>query len=145
MFEPNAQNHANAGVSCRLPRIWREQPKIWFCHVESVLEENNVVLGRSKYNLVVGALDFDTFTDFANILISPPQSDKYGALKMPILQRLTDPPVRQLQKIFSEVQLEGYKPSQLFRYMCALVGDHASVDVSKAHWLTLLPNHVQSI
>ena len=135
----------SAAATCRLPPIWRAQPKVWFCQVESVLEENNVIIDRSKYNLVVGALDSETLADVADLLLDPPATDRYLALKTRILERLSDTPERQLQKVFSEVQLEGRKPSQLFRHMRVLAGDSASESVIRARWLTLLPSHVQGI
>ena len=109
------------------------------------MRESRVVSDRSKYNMVVGALDPDTLADVSDILLNPAVEDKFGAFKTRILERLTNPPERQLQKVFSEVHLEGRKPSQLFRHMRALVGNHATEDVIKARWLTLLPSHMQSI
>ena len=131
-MDTDAQGNPFAGAACRLPRIWREQAIIWFCQVESILEESRVFSDRSKYNLVIGVLDPDTLAEVSDILLNPPREDKYKELKTRILERLTDPPDRQLQKVLSEVQLEGRKPSQLFRHMRALAGNHASEDVIKA-------------
>ena len=77
------------------------------------MEENRIVSDKSKYNLVVGALDSETLADVADFLLDAPATDRYSALKTSILERFSDTPERQLQKVFSEVQLEGRTPSQL--------------------------------
>ena len=64
------------------------------------MKENRVVIDKSKYNLVVGALDPETLADAADLLLDPPATDRYLTLKTRILECLSDTPERQLQKIF---------------------------------------------
>ena len=135
----------NAAARCRLPPIGRAQPRIWFCQVEKMMQINQVHSDRSKYGLVVSALDVETLADVGDLLVNPPENDKYQALKAKILERLTDTPERQLQKVFSELQLDGRKPSQLFRHMRALADNLANDNVIRARWLALPPCHVQNI
>ena len=110
-----------------------------------MMQINQVHSDHLKCGLVVSALGVETLADVGDLLVNPPENDKYQALKAKILERLTDTPERQLQKVFSELQLDGRKPSQLFRHMRVLAGNLANDNVIRARWLALLPCHVQNI
>ena len=134
----NENDDTAAAAKCRLPPMWRAQPTVWFYQAESILDVSRVHTDRSKYNLLVAALDPETLADVADTLASPPEEGRYEALKARILQRLVDPPDRQLQKMLSELQLDGRKPSQLYRHMKTLAGNLATDSVIRAFYVAYM-------
>ena len=116
-------NDGRTSPRCRLPPFWRSQPAMWFLHAEASMAQDAVNSDEGKYRSVVASLDMDTLSDLADSLVAPPAEGKYDALKECALQRFTEPPERQLQRVFNEIRLDGRKPSQLHRYMCTLAGE----------------------
>ena len=121
-------------AKCRLPPMWRAHPTVWFYQAEAILNVSRVHTDRSKYNLLVAALDPAMLADVADVITNPPEEGN-----------LVDPRDRQLQKMLSELQLDGRKPSQLYRHMKSVSGNLVTDSVIRARWLALLPNDVQNI
>ena len=87
---------------------------------------------------MLGALDYDTIADLADIVRNPLEIDKYEALKTATLARLTDSPDTQLHKLLTGIELGDKRPSQLLRHMRTLAGNRVSDDVFRVKWLNLL-------
>lgn len=95
----------------------------------------NDVIG---YHLVISTLNFDTISEVSDIIRSPPETDKYIALKTAIISRLTKSPDTQLYKLLTYVELGDTRSSHLcvtsvLLCFCMYVSD----DVFLLKWLAV--------
>lgn len=138
-------NNVESTVQCKLPRFWQSNPRLWFAKVESSFNTHRVRSDMSKYDLVVNHLDDTVIQDLSDILLNPPENDKYVALKNAVLERFADTADRQLHKLLTELQLGDKKPSQLLRQMRSLAGTSVTDDALRIKWLDLLPAQVSKM
>ncbi|XP_045521220.1 uncharacterized protein LOC123712257 [Pieris brassicae] len=99
----------------------------------------------TKFNIVVSKLGKDVIQQITDILFSPPEQDKYGALKKKLLNIFEESETRQLQKLISEMDLGEQKPSQLLRRMKDLAREKLPDDTLRISWQTHLPQAVRAV
>ncbi|XP_045530701.1 uncharacterized protein LOC123718332 [Pieris brassicae] len=146
------QSHATAtqeiaavtSVTSRIPDFWTDQPRVWFVRAESVLLPQKMG-DDTKFNIVVSKLGKDVIQQITDILFSPPEQDKYGALKKKLLDIFEESETRQLQKLISEMDLGEQKPSQLLRRMKDLAREKLPDDTLRILWQTHLPQAVRAV
>ena len=68
-------------VAVKLPTFWPSQPDVWFVQVEAQFHLRKITNNDTKYYHVLAALDQDTVTRLIDLITSPPDDDKYTALK----------------------------------------------------------------
>ena len=78
-----------AAAAVKLPSFWPAEPIGWFVQAESQFATKNVTVDETKYHHLVGALDKDTVTRVLDILVTPPNVDKYATLKARLLGSLS--------------------------------------------------------
>ena len=67
----------------------------------------------TKYYNIVTAIDPETLTAVSNILLNPPEQNKYNTLKSRTIQEFSDSEYQQIFKLLSELELGDDKPSHL--------------------------------
>jgi len=110
--------------------------------VDSSFNTHRVRSDTSKYDLVVNHFDNEVITDLADIILNPPDDNKYETLKNAVLDRFADTADRQLQTLLTELQLGDKKSSQLLRQMLSLAGNAITDDALRVKWLDLIPAQV---
>ena len=78
-----------APVTVKLPTFWPAEPIGWFVQVEAQFATKNVIADQTKYDNLVGALDKETVTRVLDLLVAPPNVDKYSTLKNRLLSSLS--------------------------------------------------------
>lgn len=129
----------------RLPPFWHVNPTLWFVQVEAQFHAYSVKSDANKYFTVIGALDGAVLQQVADVLINPPDKDKYHSLKTQLIARFTDSEEKQLRRVLTEIDLGDKSPSQLLREMKVLAREKLSAEVLKTLWLQRLPTQVQLI
>lgn len=135
---------ATITVSSRLPDFWKETPRLWFVHFESVLA-NQKLSDEVKYNLLVAKLSKEIIQQASDILLSPPDIKKYDTLKNRLLACYEESENRQFQKLLSEMELGEQKPSQLLRKMRDLARDKLPVETLLMMWTGHLPPSIRAV
>ncbi|KAL0831531.1 hypothetical protein ABMA28_002325 [Loxostege sticticalis] len=82
------------------------------------------------YELVLGQLERQDVDEVYDILLRPPEENKY---------------TKNVQRVIAGMELGDLKPSQLLRRMQNLAGDHLSAVTLRGMWLNQLPAHISSI
>lgn len=131
-------------VSSRLPDFWCDQPRLWFVQCEAILTPQKLS-DEAKFNLVVTKLGKDVIKQVSDILLSPPDTNKYSALKTRLMTVYEESENRQLQKLLGEVELGDQKPSQLLRHMRDLARGKIQDGTLNIMWQGHLPSSIRAV
>lgn len=136
---------AALGISSKIPEFWIEMPRVWFAQFETMMAPQKQG-DEAKYGVVISKLGKDAVSQVADIIISPPDTNKYGTIKERLLAVYEESEERQFQKLVSEVELGDQKPSQLLRRMRELAR-RSQVAEKTLHslWMSRLPDHVRAV
>lgn len=137
--------HVDRIEQLRIPRFWHENPTLWFAQVEAQFHTHNIRSDINKYFSVVSTLDSSVLQQIADIITTPPETDKYKTLKDKLIARFSDSEAKQLRKVLTEIELGDKTPSQLLREMKVLAGTKISEQVLKTLWLQRMPSSMQAI
>ncbi|KAL0860796.1 hypothetical protein ABMA27_009340 [Loxostege sticticalis] len=135
---------ASITVSSRVPDFWADQPRLWFVQFEAVVD-NQKLGDHAKQNLVVTKLSKSAIQQVSDLVISPPATNKYQALKTRLLQVFEESETRQFQKLLDEMELGNQKPSQLLRRMKDLARNKIPDATLQIMWNRHLPPAVQAV
>ncbi|GFS08955.1 transposon Ty3-G Gag-Pol polyprotein [Elysia marginata] len=132
-----------AAVSVKLPEFWATSPEMWFARIEAQFSIKNITQDTTKYDYVFSALDFKIAEDVHDVLVNPPQSDKYHSLKCALIKAFGK---SQTQRDYTLLNLNGLgdrKPTALLRKINALNDDPQTL--KRALFLSNLPADVRTI
>ncbi|XP_071824414.1 uncharacterized protein [Apostichopus japonicus] len=135
-----------ATVSIKLPPFWPGDPLLWFAQVEAQFATKRVTSQDTKYSYIVASLTPDIAQEVRDLLLSPPQADRYKTLKDTLIKRTAVSEQQRLQQLLNEVTLGDRKPSQLLRHMQQLLGGKKLEEsILKQLFLQRLPTNVQLV
>ncbi|XP_055928009.1 uncharacterized protein LOC129959211 [Argiope bruennichi] len=133
-------------LSVKIPPLWRNNIKLWFIQVESNFALAKISNDLTKYNHLIASIDPETLSAVADILLAPPDTNKYDALKTRLIAEFSASENEQIRRLLSELHLGADKPSQLLRKMRELGGGTSiKDDFLKTLWLQRLPSEMQAI
>ncbi|RUS68706.1 hypothetical protein EGW08_023533 [Elysia chlorotica] len=130
-------------VSIKLPEFWTTSPEVWFARVEVQFGTKNITADQTKYDYVVSALDITTAEEVQDVLVHPPDYDKYSALKKALLKAFGKSQTQRDSELLNLNGLGDRKPSALLRKINALNDDPQTL--KRALFLSNLPHDVGSI
>ena len=132
-----------SAVSLKLPEFWTTSPEVWFARVEAQFGTKNISTDQTKYDYVVSALDVKTAEEVQDVLVNPPDANKYSVLKRALLKAFGK---SQAQRDYELLNLNGLgdrRPTALLRKINALNDDPQSL--KRALFLSNLPADIRSI
>lgn len=141
----SANPHEVFQVALNIPPFWPEEPDIWFAKIEGLFANAGVVNNATKFNYVLGALDNKTSKDVKDIIIEPPNENKYKKLKTKLIQKLTISNENKLQQLVIHEELGDQKPSQFLRHLRNCAGVDTSEDFMRTIWVNRLPQNIQTV
>ena len=134
------------GVMLKLPPFWPADPELWIAQVEAQFRTRGITQDGTKYDHVVGSLSPDTAMEIREVLLRPPEENKYDCLKAALLRRHELSDQRRLQELLSQEDLGDKKPTQVLRRMQQLVGDHViDTQLLRSMFIQKLPSVIQPI
>lgn len=139
-LQPSSQLNA---VSVKLPEFWTTSPEVWFARVEAQFGTKNISQDQTKYDHVVSALDFKTAEEIHDVLVKPPEKDKYITLKRALIRAFGKTQAQRDNELLTLNGLGDRSPSALLRKINALNDDPQTL--KRALFLSNLPTDVRSI
>lgn len=136
---------SSVSVTAKIPDFWPEMPRLWFAQFETVMAPQKQG-DDAKYCLAVSKLGREAVLQVSDIIMSPPETNKYKTLKERLLSVYEESEERQFQKLVSGIELGDQKPSQLLRRMKELA-KNTNVPDKTLHnlWSARLPDHVRAV
>ncbi|XP_054711444.1 uncharacterized protein LOC129221033 [Uloborus diversus] len=132
-------------VATRLPPLWKSNITVWFIQVEASFNVSCITNDETKYNYLLSAIDADTLSAVSDLIIAPPEGNKYQALKDRLVKEFSDSQSSQIRKLLCELTLGDKKPSVLLRQIKELSRNSITDEFLKTIWLERLPTHIQAI
>ena len=154
----NAVSHASSDVSdagssaaissvtLTLPPFYEHDPVLWFVFLEAEFENHRVRSDSSRYNQLIVRLPQQVAAQVREILVRPPATGRYDALKEAVLKKVMPSTVTRAQQLLSTCQLGDQRPSALLAQMQQILGEwqiHESL--LREFWMQKLPISMQSV
>ncbi|GFT20367.1 uncharacterized protein TNCV_4963941 [Trichonephila clavipes] len=99
----------------------------------------------TKYSALVANLDAETLSYVSDIVLSPPNSDKYHTLRSGSSPNLATRRLKKLRNCLLTFSLGDEKPSHLLRKMKELSNGQLQDDFLQCLWLQRMPPHIQTV
>ncbi|XP_063370343.1 uncharacterized protein LOC134658621 [Cydia amplana] len=132
-------------VGIRVPPFWPEEPAVWFAQLESQFTLSGITSDTTKFYHVIGKLDPQFAIEVKDIILSPPESNKYDKLKAELIRRLSVSQEQKIRQLMLHEELGDRKPTQFLRHLRSLAGPSVPDDFLRQVWSGRLPNNVQTI
>ncbi|XP_038221599.1 uncharacterized protein LOC119839404 [Zerene cesonia] len=132
-------------TSVRIPPFWPEEPEIWFAQVEGQFAINRITSDQTKFNHIINQLDNKYSREVKDIIIHPPEENKYETLKALLIKRLTESNEKKLKQLLMHEELGDRKPSRFLRHLQSLAGSDVPNDFLKTIWISRLPYGTQTV
>ncbi|XP_049707752.2 uncharacterized protein LOC126056930 [Helicoverpa armigera] len=107
---------SSISITARIPEFWKKSPRTWFIQAEAVLNPQKMS-DESKYQVLISKLSPDVVEQVTQILVEPPEKNKYETLKNKLIFIYQESEERQVKKLIGEMELGDQKSSQLLRKM----------------------------
>jgi hypothetical protein len=134
-----------ARVAVKPPPFWQKDPELWFLQLESQFSLSNITADETKFFTTVAAIDSHVLQAVRDLVLKPPDKEKYEALKKRLISLFADSESARLQQLLQETQLGDMRPSQLLAKMQDLAANNFGDSVLKSLWLNRLPSQTQAI
>jgi len=105
--------HIGAASTVRLLPFWRENPLLWFAQVESVFVIHKITNDETKFRYVILYLNSGVLPLVADIVTSPPDGERYVAIKERLTTVLSEISATRLRRLLASHELGDDKPSVL--------------------------------
>ncbi|GFR05973.1 uncharacterized protein TNCT_56021 [Trichonephila clavata] len=132
-------------VGVKLPPFWKANPALWFVQLEAQFALAGITADDTKFNHVISAIDSDISNCVCDIILKPPDADKYSTLKNRLIELHSESEASKIRTLLKGLELGDQRPSQLLARMKALAGDTVGEPLLRSLWLGRLPNNTQTI
>ncbi|XP_077256528.1 uncharacterized protein LOC143894258 [Temnothorax americanus] len=143
MSDAQAQTFAVRAI--KTCTFWRDHAKTWFTQLEAKFRAHSVRSDDLKFCVVVDNLDKESMLEIADVIESPPASDKYQKIKETLISRLTYSDEKRWRKLLTDVELGDRKPTHLLREMRRLTNNSVDEQLLQTLWLQRMPSRVQEL
>ncbi|GFT57742.1 retrovirus-related Pol polyprotein from transposon opus [Trichonephila clavipes] len=134
-----------ARIALRLPPFWKSNVRLWIAQCDHAFTFSGISSDDTKYSALVANLDAETLSYVSDILLSPPNSDKYHTLSQQLITQFSDSETQKIKKLLTDLQLGDEKPSHLLRKMKELSNGELQDDFLQSLWLQRMPPHIQTV
>ncbi|GFX21690.1 uncharacterized protein TNCV_1200701 [Trichonephila clavipes] len=109
------------------------------------LKASGISSDDTKYSALVTNLDAETLSYVSDIVLSPPNNDKYRTLSQRLITQFSDSETQKIKILLTDLQLGDEKPSHLLRKMKELSNGQLQDDFLQSLWLQRMPPHIQTV
>lgn len=134
-----------AKVSIKIPPFWEDDPAMWFAQIEMQFIMNGVSQDTTKFYYIASTLNQKQATEVRDIILNPPESNKYEKLKTELIRRLSSSEEQKLKQLLQREEIGDRTASQFLRYIRSLANDKLPESLLKTLWISRLPTNTQGI
>ncbi|GFV06188.1 retrovirus-related Pol polyprotein from transposon 17.6 [Trichonephila clavipes] len=134
-----------ARIALRLPPFWKSNVRLWIAQCDHAFAFSGISSDDTKYSALVANLDAETLSYVSDIVLSPPNSDKYHTLSQRLITQFSDSETQKIKKLLTDLHLGDEKPSHLLRKMKELSNGQLQDDFLQSLWLQRMPPHIQTV
>ncbi|XP_068626667.1 uncharacterized protein [Battus philenor] len=132
-------------VGVRVPPFWPEEPALWFSQLECQFSLSGISADETKFNYLVAQLDHQVAVEVKDLIIRPPDREKYEKLKTELIRRLSASQEKRVKQLLMFEELGDRKPSRFLRYLEDLAGPSVPSHIVKSIWSNGLPQNIQTV
>lgn len=140
----NHEDVSAISLSMRIPPVWHQRLRLWFAQFEAIMKPLRQG-DQAMFDIVIRQLDKQDLDIVDHLILKPPETNKYEALKTKLLAFYEDSDERRLDRLLAETELGDLKPSQLLRRMQHLAGDGMTDHTVRNLWMRHLPPSVRAV
>ncbi|GFV80233.1 uncharacterized protein TNCV_4090881 [Trichonephila clavipes] len=118
-----------------VPPFWKSNVRLWIAQCDHAFTFSGISSDDTKYSALVANLDAETLSYVSDIVLSPPNSDKYHTLSQRLITQFSDSETQKIKKLLTDLQLGDEKPSHLLRKMRRAVQWPTQDDFLQSLWL----------
>lgn len=133
------------GISVKLPPFWADRPAVWFVQAEAQFHLAGIKSDMTKFSHIISIIDQKLIGEIEDIVMHPPEEDKYNTLKQELIRRLSISEQQRVERLLSEEELGNRKPSAFLRHLQSLSGNSKDDSILRQLWMRRLPSQVQAI
>lgn len=130
-------------MGLKLPTFWADNPETWFAQAESQFATRNITVDETKFHHVVAVLDGETAVHANTILLNPPATEKYKAIKDFLTSTYGLTEAERAEKLLTMDELGTRKPSKLMSTILHLYGPTQPSFLVKHIFLRALPEKLR--
>ncbi|GFX36791.1 transposon Ty3-I Gag-Pol polyprotein [Trichonephila clavipes] len=134
-----------ARIALRLPPFWKSNVRLWIAQCDHAFTFSGISSDDTKYSALVANLDAETLSYVSDIVLSPPNSDKYHTLLQRLITQFSDSETQKIKKLLTDLQLGDEKPSHLLRKMKELSNGQLQDDFLQSLCFQRMPPHIQTV
>ena len=118
---PEDESVSAAAVSLKLAEFFPHNAAFWFILAEQQFHIKGISKDETMYAHVVSSLKEDVSVRVMSLLLNPPATGKYDALKQLLLQAFTPSKAEAAAMLFDYPGLGDRKPTQMLQHMMTLL------------------------
>ncbi|GFS72902.1 uncharacterized protein TNCV_2946631 [Trichonephila clavipes] len=79
-----------SSIALRLPPFWKSNVRLWIAKCDHAFTFSGISSDYTKYSALVANLDAETVSYVSDIVLSPPNSDKYHTLSQRLITQFSE-------------------------------------------------------
>ncbi|XP_072934964.1 uncharacterized protein [Epargyreus clarus] len=129
----------------KVPAFSPDDPDIWFALLETQFDNFGITEDSIKFNNVVSNIDIIHAKAVKDIIVNPPEHNRYLKIKSELIKRLTASHEKKVCQLLTHEELGDRKPSQFLRHLQDLAGPNVPEEFLKSIWSNRLPRSIQTV
>lgn len=143
--EGSEQECQVAKVALRIPPFWKANVRLWLAQCDNAFKYSGIASDETKFSALIANIDAETLAHVSDIVLNPPDSDKYKKLSERLVSEFEDSEHQKIKKLLTELPLGDERPSHLLRKMRELSGNRLDEEFLGNLWLQRMPTHIQTV
>ncbi|GFX90175.1 uncharacterized protein TNCV_2449501 [Trichonephila clavipes] len=135
-----------ARIALRLPPTFWKSTFVRIAQCDHAFTFSGISSDDTKYSALVANLDAETLSYVSDIVLSPPNSDKYHTLSQRLITQFSDSETQNIKKLLTDLQLgEMRSPATCCEKMKELSNGQLQDNFLQSLWLQRMPPHIQTV